>query len=313
MDIPDYIKPQIEEIDTKIAETQILMTDSEMTDIAREEIASLEAQKQAIIDAVTGKDDTDTQSTELNANIAIIELRPAAGGDESKIFSTDLLRMYMRFAELKAWKFEQLDELIARIKGKNCYEYLKYESGVHRVQRVPVTEKNGRIHTSTATVAILPIIPKTQIEINPNDLEMTASRAGGHGGQNVNKVSTAVRLLHKPTGIVVSCREERTQYQNREIAEQVLRAKLWQIEEEKRINQIESERNSAVGRGMRAEKIRTYNYPQNRVTDHRINQSWYSLETIINGDLDKVIEALQEFDRNPNSVSESSDESATEA
>lgn len=313
MDIPDYIKPQIEEIDIRIAETQILMADSEMADIAREEIASLEAQKQAIIDAVTGKDDTDTQSTELNTNIAIIELRPAAGGDESKIFSTDLLRMYMRFAELKAWKFEQLDELIARIKGKNCYEYLKYESGVHRVQRVPVTEKNGRIHTSTATVAILPIIPKTQIEINPNDLEMTASRAGGHGGQNVNKVSTAVRLLHKPTGIVVSCREERTQYQNREIAEQVLRAKLWQIEEEKRMNQIESERNSAVGRGMRAEKIRTYNYPQNRVTDHRINQSWYSLETIINGDLDKVIEALQEFDKNPNSVSESSADSDIEA
>jgi len=304
MEIPDYIKPQINEIDAKIAEAQSMLSDGEMADMAREEIKNLETQKQAIIDAVTASGENDTSETEINTNTALIELRPAAGGDESKIFSTDLLRMYMRYSEIKGWKFEQLDELVARIKGKDCYNFLKYESGVHRVQRVPVTEKNGRIHTSTASVAVLPIIPKTQIEINPNDLEMTASRAGGHGGQNVNKVSTAVRLLHKPTGIVVSCREERTQYQNREIAEQVLRAKLWQIEEEKRISQIEDERNSAVGRGMRAEKIRTYNYPQNRVTDHRINQSWYALETIINGDLDKVIDALQEFDKNPTEVKE---------
>jgi len=298
MDIPDYIKPQLDALDNQIAESKALLTDPEMAVMAQEEISSLENQKQQILDAITSTDTEDT-GIEINANTAIIELRPAAGGDESKIFATDLLRMYMRFTELKGWKFEQLDELVAKVKGKDCYHFLKFESGVHRVQRVPVTEKNGRIHTSTATVAVLPIVPKTQIVINPNDLEMTASRAGGHGGQNVNKVSTAVRILHKPSGIVVSCREERTQYQNREIAEEVLRAKLWQIEEEKRISQIEDERSSAVGRGMRAEKIRTYNYPQNRVTDHRINQSWYALETIINGDLDKVIQALQDFERNP--------------
>jgi len=299
MDIPDYIKPQIDTLDSQIEAAKLLLADPEMAAMAKEEITSLENQKKQILDAITVSHEIESTDSQLNTNTAIIELRPAAGGDESKIFATDLLRMYMRFAELKGWKFDQLDELIARIKGRDCYNFLKYESGVHRVQRVPVTEKNGRIHTSTATVAVLPIIPKTQIEINPSDLEMTASRAGGHGGQNVNKVSTAVRILHKPTGIVVSCREERTQYQNREIAEEVLRSKLWQIEEEKRVNQIEDERSTAVGRGMRAEKIRTYNYPQNRVTDHRINQSWYALENIINGDLEKVIEALQEFDNNP--------------
>ena len=299
MDIPDYIKPQIDTLDSQIEAAKLLLADPEMAAMAKEEITSLENQKKQILDAITVSHEIESTDSQLNTNTAIIELRPAAGGDESKIFATDLLRMYMRFAELKGWKFDQLDELIARIKGRDCYNFLKYESGVHRVQRVPVTEKNGRIHTSTATVAVLPIIPKTQIQINPNDLEMTASRAGGHGGQNVNIVSTAVRILHKPTGIVVSCREERTQYQNREIAEEVLRSKLWQIEEEKRVNQIEDERSTAVGRGMRAEKIRTYNYPQNRVTDHRINQSWYALENIINGDLEKVIEALQEFDNNP--------------
>jgi len=298
MEIPDYIKPQIDELDSQIEQAKLMLNDPEMAIMAQEEITNLQQQRQQIIEAITVSEEQET-GTELNTNTAIIELRPAAGGDESKIFSTDLLRMYLRFTEIKGWKFDQLDELVAKVKGKDCYNFLKYESGVHRVQRVPITEKNGRIHTSTASVAVLPIIPKAQIVINPNDLEMTASRAGGHGGQNVNKVSTAVRLLHKPTGIVVSCREERTQYQNREIAEEVLRAKLWQIEEEKRMSQIEDERSSAVGRGMRAEKIRTYNYPQNRVTDHRIGKSWYNLENIINGDLDEIIEALQDFEKNP--------------
>lgn len=311
MDIPDYIKPQIDDLDQKITDAKLMLTDPEMTDMAAQEIESLQIQKQQIIDAVTASNNEET-GPEINANTAIIELRPAAGGDESKIFSTDLLRMYMRFAEIKGWKFEQLDELVAKIKGKDCYNYLKFESGVHRVQRVPVTEKNGRIHTSTATVAVLPIVPKTQIVINPNDLEMTASRAGGHGGQNVNKVSTAVRILHKPTGIVVSCREERTQYQNREIAEEVLRAKLWQIEEDKHTSLIEGERSSAVGHGMRAEKIRTYNFPQNRVTDHRIGKSWYNLENIINGDLEEVIVSLKSAEESGFNQIENENETETE-
>lgn len=291
MEIPDYIKPQIDEIDAKIESTKQLLVDPEMADIAKEEIADLEKQKEIILEAIQGhdKEDDDT-GLSFNTNVTIIEIHSAAGGDEAKIFAGDLLRMYWRYAEIKGWKIEQIDDLIIKIKGKNIYTLLQNEAGVHRVQRVPVTEKNGRIHTSTASVAVLPIIAKTQIELNPADIEMSFCRAGGHGGQNVNKVSSAVRLVHKPSGIVVECRKERTQYQNREIAEDILRSKLWQMEEEKRISQIEDERSSALGRGMRSEKIRTYNYPQNRVTDHRLNKSWYSLDTIINGDLDKIFE-----------------------
>lgn len=223
-----------------------------------------------------------------NDQIAYLEIRGATGGDEAKLWGSDLLRMYTRFAGKKGWKVELIDENSIKIKGLNVFDLLKNESGVHRVQRVPATEKRGRIHTSTATVAVLPQVNETQIKINPDDLEWQFVRAGGHGGQNVNKVSTAVRLTHKPTGIVVLAREERFQEQNRRIALDLLRAKLWEREELEKEKAIAGYR-SAIGRGMRAEKIRTYNFPQDRVTDHRLKKSWGNLEKIIDGDLDKIV------------------------
>lgn len=226
---------------------------------------------------------------ENSTQVAYLEIRGATGGDEAKLWGNDLLRMYMRFTSKKGWKVIQMDEKTIRISGPGAFDLLKNESGVHRVQRVPVTEKRGRIHTSTATVAVLPEIKETEVQINPNDLEWSFTRAGGHGGQNVNKVSTAVRLIHKPTGIVVEAREERFQEQNRQIALSLLRSKLWEREEEEKLRTIAGYR-SAIGHGMRNEKIRTYNYPQDRVTDHRIGKSWGKLEPIVDGDLDKVIE-----------------------
>lgn len=220
---------------------------------------------------------------------AYLEIRGATGGDEAKLWGTDLLRMYQRYAAKKGWKVEPLEENVIKITGPNVFNLLKNESGVHRVQRVPATEKRGRIHTSTATVAVLPQITESEIKINPEDLDWQFTRAGGHGGQNVNKVSTAVRLTHKPTSIVVQAREERFQERNREIALSLLRAKLWERQELEKERTIAGYR-SAIGRGMRAEKIRTYNFPQDRVTDHRIKKNWGNLEKIIDGDLDKVVE-----------------------
>lgn len=235
----------------------------------------------------------------MNPNIAIIEVRSATGGDEAKIWAADLMRMYTRFAQIKGWQIVQIDQYALKVSGPNAYELLKFESGVHRVQRIPTTERHGRIHTSTATIAILPDIPEQQIIINPADVEMQFFRASSKGGQNVQKVSSAVRLIHRPTGIAVSCQSERDQHQNRHNAFGILRAKIWEIEEEKRAVQLGAAR-SAIGRGMRSEKIRTYNYPQDRVTDHRVSRSWGNLEKILDGSLDKVIDYLQSnLSRNP--------------
>ncbi len=221
---------------------------------------------------------------------AYVEIRGATGGDEAKNWGRDLLRMYVKFATKKNWRFSPVDEGTTLISGDSAFDILKNESGVHRVQRVPTTEKRGRIHTSTATVVVLPEVSDRDVQINPQDLEWQFYRAGGHGGQNVNKVSTAVRLTHKPTGIVVTCSEERFQQQNREIALDLLRSRLWEKEEERKMREIADYR-SPIGKGMRAEKIRTYNFPQNRVTDHRIGKSWGNLDSIVDGNLDKVIEA----------------------
>jgi len=221
-----------------------------------------------------------------------LEVRGATGGDEAKIWASDLLRMYMRFAIKKNWKVASIDDLIIQISGFGAFDLLKNESGVHRVQRVPTTEKRGRIHTSTATIAILPEIKETEVQIRPEDLDVQFYRSGGHGGQNVNKVSTAVRLTHKPTGIVVTAQTERFQEQNRTNAMAILRAKLWERQELEKEKTIAGYR-SVIGRGMRAEKIRTFNFPQDRVTDHRIKKSWGNLESIIEGNLDKILEATR--------------------
>jgi len=224
----------------------------------------------------------------MNRNVCIIEIRPGVGGEEAKIWADEMLRMYFRFGEKQGWKTEIIGPGILRLEGVNAYEKLKSESGVHRVQRIPKTERYGRIHTSTATVVVLPKVPEQEIKINPNDLQWQFYRASSQGGQNVQKVSSAVRLTHLPTNLVIACEQERSQEQNRQLALQLLRAKLWEKEELEKEQKIANYR-SAIGRGMRAEKIRTYNFPQGRITDHRLKKSFYNLEEILDGKLEKII------------------------
>ncbi len=236
-------------------------------------------------------------------NKIILEIRAGTGGDEAALFAGDLSRMYQKYALRRGWRFEVSDSspgalggyktFVARVSGEGAYDALRNESGVHRVQRIPKTEKAGRIHTSTATVAILPEVEPKQLEINPNDLEVTFSRAGGPGGQNVNKVETAVRILHKPSGIVISSRAERSQHANREAALHILRAKLFEAQRAQEVGARAADRRTQVGTGDRSEKIRTYNFPQDRITDHRISKKWHNLERILDGDLDPVVKALK--------------------
>lgn len=227
----------------------------------------------------------------MNQDVAILEIRGATGGDEAKIWANDLTRMYIRYVTNKGFKVEIYDDGVIKIKGPNVYQLLQYEAGVHRVQRIPATERYGRIHTSTASVAVLPQIEEAQIYVRPEDLEWEFYRSGGKGGQNVNKVSSAARVRHKPTGIVAAAQAQRDQSQNRHMALSILRAKLWELEEEKKAQTLGQAR-LIIGRGMRAEKIRTYNFPQNRVTDHRVNKSFHNLTDIMDGKLDKMITIL---------------------
>ena len=235
------------------------------------------------------------------------EIRAGAGGEEAALFAGTLFRMYSMYAEKKHWKLEVLNEnetglggykeISFMVTGKGAYSRLKFESGVHRVQRVPDTESSGRIHTSTATVAVLPVVEDVEIDINPSDIKMEVFRASGAGGQHINKTSSAVRLIHEPTGIVVECQTERSQFQNKDNAMKMLRTKLYEIEKAKQDNEIASSRKSQVGSGDRSEKIRTYNYPQGRITDHRIGMSIYQMENFLNGDIDEMIDNLIAADR----------------
>ncbi len=303
----DYLKQQISELDQRILELKELLNDPEMAELVQAEITDLEQQKTDLTNSASGmanEDYGDEQGSDINPNVAIMEIRSAAGGDEAGLFAGDLLRMYSRFAETKGWKIEELDrseggigqikQITLKIKGKDAFNLLQYEAGVHRVQRVPKTESGGRIHTSTATVAVLPEVRESEVYINPADITFESFRSGGAGGQNVNKVSTAVRLVHKPTGIVVTCQTERSQLQNRENAMALLRARIWEAQYREKFAEVDSARAKMVGAGDRSEKIRTYNFPQNRITDHRIGKSWHNLEQILEGALGPVIDSLQE-------------------
>jgi len=304
MDNP-YITSEITRIENEIKANEALINDPDLGTLARTEVDKLQKQLDSLIqNSKSQENDTDIQE-DFNSSPAIIEIRGAAGGDESKIFAMDLLRMYTRFAEEKGFTIENIDDGVIKLSRPNrslwnhgAYETFQYESGVHRVQRVPVTEAQGRIQTSTATVAVLPEVKPTQIEIQENDLDWQFTRAGGPGGQNVNKVNTAVRLTHIPTGITVFVHEERYQSRNKEIALNMIRSKIWQKEEEKRLSALSDKRSLAVGSGMRAEKVKTYNFPQNRLTDHRINKSWHNLKEIMEGDLENVFEfTISQFNK----------------
>ena len=295
----DYRLVQIADLDKKIEETKALLSDSLLTEMATLEISELEKQKQDILSTYENKVEQNLKS-DLDERNVIIQISGAAGGEEAKLWGEELLRMYSRYAQVKGFKIENLDDDVIKIEGHQAFELFKYEAGVHRVQRIPATEKRGRVHTSTATVSVLPELEDIDLHINPEDVDFEAFRAGGHGGQNVNKVSSAVRIIHKPSGIVVTSRTERSQLQNREIAMELLRAKLWEIEVEKQHGEIAGLKSTQVGRGMRSEKIRTYNFPQDRLTDHRINKSFANLEVIMEGNLDRVIKAMRELEAKEN-------------
>ena len=295
---------EYKKVKKEMEEAEELMTDPEMKELAeveyydkKEQVPKLEEELKFLL---IPKDPDDDKNI-------ICEIRAGAGGEEAALFAGTLFRMYSMYAEKKHWKVEVLNEnetglggykeISFMITGKGVYSRLKFESGVHRVQRVPDTESSGRIHTSTVTVAVLPVVEDVEIEINQSDIKMEVFRSSGAGGQHINKTSSAVRLIHIPTGITVECQTERSQFQNRDNAMKMLRTKLYEIEKAKQDSQVANARKSQVGSGDRSEKIRTYNYPQGRITDHRIGMSIYQMENFLNGDLDEMIDNLIAADR----------------
>ncbi len=288
----------------RLAEDREALADPELQELAREEIPELEAELQRlrieIERLLLPRDPNDARDT-------ILEIRAGTGGEEAALFASDLFRMYVRYAERKGWQVEILSsseasaggfkEVVAMVRGERVYSHLKYEAGVHRVQRVPATESQGRIHTSTATVAVLPEAEEVDVQIRPEDLEISTAAASGPGGQGVNTTNSAVTIKHLPSGILVRCQEQRSQIQNRARAMQLLRAKLLERERRAADRARRDERRSMVGSGERSEKVRTYNFPQNRVTDHRIGLTLHALERVLDGDLDEVIGALRAHDQ----------------
>ncbi len=299
-----YIAESLERLlDEQKRVLDMLEHDPSLKELGSEELAKIEDQKEVLIREMEEILKAPDEQTEESKEI-ILEVRAGAGGDEASLFAWELANMYQKYAERKGWQSRILEEskssvdgykeVSIEITGKDVYQLLKYETGVHRVQRIPATEKNGRVHTSTASVAILPIFKQSKIEINPADIEMEFSRSGGAGGQNVNKVETAVRLIHKPTGIDVRSTSERNQQKNRDKAFTILAAKLQALKDEEEAKKYAADRKDQIGTGDRSEKIRTYNFPQDRLTDHRIKESWHNLPKIMAGDLDDVTGA---FDR----------------
>ena len=298
-----YLIPEWERLSRAEKDAQeLLEADPTMKELVEKELEQITDQKRALVGQIELITKGDADEKEM-PNELVLEVRAGAGGDEAALFAEELARMYMRFAERQRWTSRTLHESRSalggvkeaafEIRGKGCFEALRYETGVHRVQRIPATEKQGRIHTSTASVAILPLYKRTSIVINPTDIEMSFTRSGGAGGQNVNKVETAVRLVHKPAGLEVKCTSERSQQQNREKAMQVLASKLQQMQDEEEAKKLSAERAGQIGTGDRSEKIRTYNFPQDRITDHRIKESWSGIETVMDGEILDILESIR--------------------
>ena len=308
-----FLAGQFDDLLKKRTETEGFLSDESMKDLAEEELRILEEQLLHMYTEMSQIIET-SKVEEAKPYGVILEVRAGVGGEEAALFAEELAYMYLRYAETQGWRTGTLSESRAaqggfkeatfEIVGKDTYEALRYETGVHRVQRIPVTEKSGRIHTSTASVVILPMRTKPTIEINPSDIEMEFSRSGGAGGQNVNKVETAVRLIHKPTGVDVRSQSERSQLKNREKAMTMLIAKLEMLHEEEEMKKHAATRKMQIGTGDRSEKIRTYNVPQNRITDHRIKESWHAIPEVMAGNMQDIVDALQKATQTEEGVAE---------